>query len=64
MIVTLCPGDELIVQLEGTDGEFRVHFDSKTYPNAIAVEETSGLSDDKKRNGILYREVFHEYQPT
>ena len=58
MIVELSPGDELVVRFQDTDGEFRVHFDSKTYPNAVVIEETTSLPDDRGRKGILYRETF------
>lgn len=58
MIVQLSPGDELIVEFAGTDGEFRVHFASDTYPNSIAVEETAGFPDNLSRKGILYEEKF------
>lgn len=58
MIINLLPGDELVVQFAETDGEVRVHFDSKIYPNAIVVEETADLPDDMGRRGVLYRETF------
>ena len=58
MIVNLSPGNELIVQFEGTDGEFRIHFDSKTYANAVVVEETAGFPDTSGRKGVLYKETF------
>lgn len=58
MIINLAPGDELVVQFIDTDGEFRIHFDSKTYPNQIVVEETAGFPDDHCRKGILYSETF------
>lgn len=61
MIINLSPGDKLVVQFEDADGEFCIHFDSKTYPNAVVVEETAGLPDNsKKREGILYREDFSD----
>ncbi len=60
MIINLAPGDELVVQFVDTDGEFRIHFDSKTYPNTVTVEETSSLPDDRGKKGILYRETFGE----
>ncbi len=58
MIINLSPGDELVVQFEGTDGEFRIHFDSKIYPDTVVVEETSDSQDIKGRKGILYKENF------
>ncbi len=60
MVINLTPGDELIVQFDGTDGEFRIHFDSRTHPNAIVVEETSGFPDSEGRDGTLYKEVFDD----
>ncbi len=61
MIINLSPGNELVIHFEDTDGEFRIHFDSKTYPNAVVVEETAGLPDSSRgRKGILYREDFSE----
>lgn len=58
MVIHLSPGDELTVQFNETDGEFRIHFDTETYPNAIVAEETSGYPDDKNRTGVLYKETF------
>ncbi len=60
MVINLTPGDELIIQFNDTDGEFRIHFDTRTYPNSIVAEETSGCRDDKDRCGILYKEDFGE----
>lgn len=54
MKINLAPGDELVVRFEDTDGEVRVHFDSKTYPNAVVIEETANFPDDEGRMGILY----------
>ena len=56
MTINLIPGDELVVQLEGTGGEFRIHFDSETYPDSVVVEETNGCPDSKERGGVLYCE--------
>lgn len=58
MIIKLSPGDELVVRFQDTDGEFRIHFDSETYRNAVIVEETSDFADSEGRKGILYREDF------
>ena len=58
MHIILSEGDELVVKLEDTDGEFRIHFNTKTYPKAIIVEETGGFPDDDGRGGILYKEEF------
>lgn len=58
MIVNLSPGDELVIQFEDTDGEFRVHFDTTIYPDTITIEEISDHSDDKGRKGILYQNDF------
>lgn len=58
MIVNLQPDDELVVKLENTAGEFRIHFGSKTYPNKLIVEETAGLADEKGRKAILYEETL------
>lgn len=58
MVINLSPGDELVVRFEDTDGEFRIHFDSKTYPGAVVLEETACLPDDEERKGVLYRETF------
>jgi hypothetical protein len=58
VIVTLSPKDELIVQFNGTDGEFSIHFDTDEFPNAIVVEETGGYPDSTGRQDILYKEDF------
>lgn len=58
MVINLSPGDELTVQFLDTDGEFRIHFDTKTYPDAVIVEETAGFPDKRGRKGVLYREDF------
>lgn len=60
MVINLSPGDELVIHFKDTDGEFRIHFDNKTYPNAVVVEETAGLPDGERREGILYLEDFSE----
>ncbi len=58
MVINLSPGDELVVQFEDTDGEFRIHFGTKTYPNAVIIEETAGFPDVFGRKGIIYKETF------
>ncbi len=60
MKVLLSPGDMLIIGFTDTDGEFRVHFDSGLFPNAVVVEETGGLPDTTGRSGELYREDFSD----
>jgi hypothetical protein len=42
------------------DGLFQIHMDSRKYPNAIVVEESSGLDGNVigQANQILYHEQF------
>ncbi len=56
--IILSPGDTLVVKVKDTDGEFRIHFDTKKFPNALVVEETSNLPDKAGRQGVLYNETF------
>ncbi len=61
MIINLEPGDIVKIRLDGTDGEFRIHFDSETYPNKLVVEETGGYNGDiGKANSVLYMEKFSD----
>lgn len=65
MKVTIGPGETLVIRFmddDGleTDGEFKVFFDTKKYPNAIVVQETDGFDGSIKGVGgeILYHEEF------
>lgn len=56
MIINLETGDKLIVQVTDTDDEFRVHFASTAYPNAVVV--TATVPDATGRCGELYHKDF------
>jgi len=60
MKVTIKPGESVDIELEGTDGEFSVHFDTKEHPQAVVVKESAGLEGNVKggANEILYEEIF------
>lgn len=67
MIINLQPGDKLIIGFADEngmpeDGQFEVHFDTKEYPESVAVKESGGLDANivGKANAILYHEDFSE----
>lgn len=65
MIITLSPKDILTIRFKDTDGEFKVHFDSKERPAQIIVEECAGLCGNVIGLGdtILYQENFKKIIP-
>ena len=52
MRIFVAPGDELIVNLEGTDGEFKIRYS----PTSLSIE--ADLPDTQGREGLVYEEVF------
>lgn len=52
MRVVIAQGDKLVVQLEGTDGEFEIEYGSR----ALTVK--ADLPDTKGREGVIYSERF------
>jgi len=65
MIITIQPGEKLIIRvadIDGSplDGEFEVHMDTKEHPRALVVTETGGFkpNDIGQANAVLYRENY------
>lgn len=59
--ILLHPGEHVTVQLEGSDGEFEIHFDSPHHPGCLVVKETAGLpgSGVAGDEEVLYYDLFH-----
>ncbi len=62
MIITLNPGEKLIVEFHESDGQFEIHFDSEEHKDAIVVKETAYLPGNVCGIGgeTLYCEKFNE----
>jgi hypothetical protein len=56
--ITLNNGDVLKVELNGTDGQFEIHFDSVEYPKQLVIQETANLPGNRvgEAEAILYHE--------
>lgn len=57
MKIEIAPGDELVVILEGTDGEFRISFDLH---GDQKVRVVCDMADDKGRGGDGNEEIYCE----
>ncbi len=53
-------GSSIRIELDGADGAFEIHFDSKQHPKQLIVKEVDGLPGNVvgAALGILYQENF------
>lgn len=58
--ISLAPGDGIKVTLQGTDGEFQIHYDTPRYQRQLLIKECAGLPGNVcgAANAILYHEDF------
>lgn len=58
-IITLMPGEKVVIQFHESDGEFEIHFDTAGHPDAIVVKETGGFEGSVKGAAL---EIMHHEQ--